>query len=107
MPVNFFKWKHYEGEIILLNVRWYLKYPVINELKNDEILPKNVGLWQVKYLNNIIEQGHRSIKRIIASMLGFQSFRSASKTSKGIEIMHISYPKTNFVPKLFKNDVGE
>ena len=26
MPVNSFKWKHYEGEIILLNVRWYLKY---------------------------------------------------------------------------------
>ena len=26
MPVNPFKWKRYEGEIILLNVRWYLKY---------------------------------------------------------------------------------
>ena len=26
MPVNPFKWKHYEGEIILLNVRWYSKY---------------------------------------------------------------------------------
>jgi IS6 family transposase len=26
MPVNSFKWKHYEGEIILSNVRWYLKY---------------------------------------------------------------------------------
>ena len=26
MPVNPFKWKHYEGDIILLNVRWYLKY---------------------------------------------------------------------------------
>lgn len=26
MPVNAFKWKHYEGEIILLNVRWCLKY---------------------------------------------------------------------------------
>jgi transposase-like protein len=25
---NSFKWKHYEGEIILLNVRWYLKYPL-------------------------------------------------------------------------------
>jgi len=28
MPINSFKWKHYEGEIILLNVRWYLKYPL-------------------------------------------------------------------------------
>jgi transposase, IS6 family len=26
MPVNSFKWKHYEEEIILLNVRWHLKY---------------------------------------------------------------------------------
>ena len=26
MPVNSFKWKHYAGEIILLNVRWHLKY---------------------------------------------------------------------------------
>ena len=28
MPVNPFKWKHYAVEIILLNVRWYLKYPL-------------------------------------------------------------------------------
>ena len=28
MLFNSFKWKHYEGEIILLNVRWYLKYPL-------------------------------------------------------------------------------
>ena len=28
MPVNSFKWKHFVGEIILLNVRWYLKYPL-------------------------------------------------------------------------------
>jgi IS6 family transposase len=28
MLFHSFKWKHYEGEIILLNVRWYLKYPL-------------------------------------------------------------------------------
>ena len=28
MLSNSFKWKHFVGEIILLNVRWYLKYPV-------------------------------------------------------------------------------
>ena len=206
MPVNSFKWKHYAGEIILLNVRWYLKYALsyrnlqemmaergvkvdhttimrwvhqyspemekkirrqlrqtndswrvdetyikvkgkwkylyravdsdgntiyfmlsakrnrkaakrffknalssnhnqiprvvtvdknpaypiaINELKNDKILPKNVGIRQIKYLNNIIEQDHRSIKRIVNPMLGFQSFRSANKTLKGIEAMNM------------------
>jgi IS6 family transposase len=45
--------------------------PAIDKLKNDKILPKNVGLRQIKYLNNIIEQDHRSIKRIVNPMLGF------------------------------------
>jgi transposase-like protein len=65
-------------------------YPIaIHELKNDRILPKNVGLRQIKYLNNIIEQDHRPIKRIVRPMLGFQSFHTATKTLKGIEIMHM------------------
>jgi transposase-like protein len=34
--------------------------PAIDELKNDKILPKNVGIRQIKYLNNIVEQDHRS-----------------------------------------------
>ena len=63
--------------------------PAIDELKNDKILHTNVGIRQVKYLNNIIEQDHRSIKRIVNPMLGFQSFRSASKTLKGIEAMNM------------------
>ncbi|HEY5534930.1 MAG TPA: IS6 family transposase, partial [Ignavibacteria bacterium] len=63
--------------------------PAINELKNDKILPQNVGIRQIKYLNNIIEQDHRSIKRIVNPMLGFQSFQSANKTLKGIEAMNM------------------
>ena len=39
--------------------------------------------------NNIIEQDHRFIKRIIRPMLGFQSFCTAIKTLKGIEIIHM------------------
>jgi transposase-like protein len=58
-------------------------YPsAIDKLKNDKILPKNVGIRQIKYLDNIIEQDHRSIKRIVDPMIGFQSFRSANKTFK-------------------------
>jgi transposase, IS6 family len=53
------------------------------------MLPKNVGIRQIKYLNNIIEQDHRSIKRIVNPMLGFQSFLSANKTLKGIEAMNM------------------
>jgi transposase-like protein len=65
-------------------------YPIaMYELKNEKILPKNVGIRQIKYLNNIIEQDHRSIKRIINTLLGFQSFRSANKILKGIEAMNM------------------
>lgn len=44
---------------------------------------------QVKYLNNIIEQDHRFIKRITGPMLGFKAFHSAAATIKGIEIAHM------------------
>lgn len=36
--------------------------PAVDNLKNDKLLPRNVGIRQIKYLNNIIEQDHRSIK---------------------------------------------
>ena len=37
----------------------------------------DIGLRQSKYLNNIVEQDHRAIKRIVRPMLGFKSFRCA------------------------------
>jgi transposase-like protein len=65
-------------------------YPiVIDELKNEKKLSKNIEIRQVKYLNNIVEQDHRYVKWIITLMLGFRSFRSASKTLKGIEAMNM------------------
>jgi IS6 family transposase len=63
--------------------------PAIDKLKNENNLFKNVEIRQTRYLNNIIEQDHRSIKRIVNPMLGFQSFRSANKTLKGIEAMNM------------------
>ena len=50
---------------------------------------KKIIIRQIKYLNNIVEQDHRAIKRRIRPMLGFKSFRSATKTIAGIEIMHM------------------
>ena len=44
---------------------------------------------QVKYLNNIVEQDHRAIKRMTRPMLGFKSFRSAASVLAGIELMHM------------------
>jgi putative transposase len=44
---------------------------------------------QVKYLNNIIEQDHRGVKRVTRPMLGFKSFDAAQGTLAGIELMHM------------------
>ena len=44
---------------------------------------------QTKYLNNIIEQDHRAIKRITRPMMGFKSFWSARINIAGIEAMHM------------------
>jgi transposase-like protein len=41
-----------------------------------------------KYLNNLIEQDHRSVKLRLGPMLGFKRFRRASITIAGIELMH-------------------
>ena len=46
-------------------------------------------LRQVKYLNNIVEQDRRAVKRMTRPMLGFKSFWSATKTLAGIEVMHM------------------
>jgi len=47
-----FKWKHYEGEIILLNVRWYLKY-LLNYRNLGEIMAERG-----------IKVGHITIMRV-------------------------------------------
>jgi putative transposase len=41
-----------------------------------------------KYLNNIVEQDHRAVKRLTRPMLGFKSFWAACCTMAGIEVMH-------------------
>ena len=41
-----------------------------------------------RYLNNIVEQDHRAIKRRCASMSGLKSFRTAAITLAGIELAH-------------------
>lgn len=49
---------------------------------------KLIEILQVKYLNNILEQDHRFIKKITKPMLGFKAFQSASATLAGIEVAH-------------------
>jgi putative transposase len=49
---------------------------------------KLIEILLVKYLNNILEQDHRFIKRITKHMLGFKVFHSVSATIAGIEMAH-------------------
>ena len=49
----------------------------------------SIEMRQIKYLNNIVEQDHRAIKRQIRPMLGFKSFWSAAVTLAGVELMHM------------------
>ena len=44
---------------------------------------------RVKYLNNIVEQDQRAVKRMTRPMRGFKSFGSAAITLAGIELMHM------------------
>jgi transposase-like protein len=50
---------------------------------------QEIEIRQIKYLNNLVEQDHRSIKRIVQPMMGFKSFPSARVTLQGIELMHM------------------
>ena len=59
----------------------------------------DIELRQSKYLNNLVEQDHRAVKRRVRPMLGFKTFESARKFIAGIETMHmikkgqLRYPK--------------
>ena len=48
-----------------------------------------IAIRKIKYLNNIVEQDHRGVKRVTRPMLGFKSFDAAQDTLVGIELMHM------------------
>jgi transposase-like protein len=48
-----------------------------------------VELRQVKYLDNLVEQDHRFIKRLTKPGMGFFSFKTAWRTLQGFEIMNM------------------
>ena len=59
----------------------------ITSMQADSGLP--IQMRQSKYLNNLVEQDHRAVKRITRLMLGFKSFRCARIRIAGIETMHM------------------
>jgi transposase-like protein len=57
-------------------------------LRREHPCWRNAQVRTNRYLNNIIDQDHRAIKRRCASMAGFKSFTNASVTIAGIELAH-------------------
>lgn len=74
----------------VINVDKHAAYPkAIADLKAAGVLPQHVELRQVKYLNNLIEQDHRFIKRLTKPGMGFFSFETAWRTLQGFEMMNM------------------
>ena len=63
--------------------------PAILVLKEEGLLPAGCEHRAVKYLNNVIEQDHRAIKRRVKASGHFRAFSSAAATLAGYEAMHV------------------
>ena len=74
----------------VINVDKNAAYPVaVDALKAEGTLPLRVRLRQCKYLNNVIEQDHRTVKKRTWLAKGYGSFQSAWRTLEGIETMNM------------------
>ncbi len=90
-------------------------YPIAAKaVKREGVLWRFAKLRQVKFLNNIVEQDHRRIKRLVRPGLGFKSFATAVQTIAGYEAMAMMrkgqvanapandmQAQTNFIARLF------
>jgi putative transposase len=61
----------------------------IRTINRDLLTVRKIRIRQCKYLNNIVEQDHRNIKRRISIDTGFKEFESAKRTLAGIEVVNI------------------
>jgi transposase, IS6 family len=69
----------------------------------EKILPHDCKLRRVKYLDNVIEQDHRFIKKKVRASQCFKSFHTAERTLEGIEAMHML--RKGQVKRLDRTDV--
>jgi transposase, IS6 family len=77
--------------------------PAFEALQQERTLPETCLLRQCKYLNNIIEQDHRFVKRRVNPGLGFGAFATAQRTLQGYEAMHM--PHKGQIEGLAKGDI--
>jgi transposase-like protein len=68
----------------------------------EKIVPKDCKLRRVKYLNNVIEQDHRFVKKKVRASQCFKSFHTAERTLEGIE--SINMMRKGQVKRLAGND---
>src|SRR5215210_6050048 len=70
--------------------------------QKEKVLPKDCKLRRVKYLNNIIEQDHRFIKKRVRACLGYRSFDTAERTQQGVEAINMI--RKGQVKRIGRND---
>ncbi len=73
-----------------VNVDKNAAYPdAFSASQEAKVLPMDCQLRRVKYLNNVIEQDHRFIKKKVRAPQSFRSFHTAERTLEGIEAMNM------------------
>lgn len=80
--------RHVEPEVVTIDKSGAdtAALATLNAGKPDE---ETITIRQSKYLNNLVEQDHRNIKRRTRPMLGFKSFLRAQTILAGIELIHM------------------
>ena len=74
----------------VMNVDQNPAYPAaVEALKADGAIPRRVVLRQCKYLNNLIEQDHRTVKKRVWLAKGYGTFSSAWRTPQAIETVNM------------------
>ncbi len=90
---------------------WHYLYRAVNKENNTIdflLIQKRDKKFGINYLNNIIKQDHRAIKRITRGMLGFKSFESTSITLNGIEMVRmIRKGQIEFADKSVQNSANK
>ena len=80
----------YTSTPLVITVDKNAAYPkAFKELKAEGLMAEACELRQRKYLNNLVEQDHRFIKRLVKLGMGFFSFETAWRTLQGYEAMNM------------------
>lgn len=79
---------HGEPEVVTID-KSGANTAALSTLNADKREEENITIRQSKYLNNLVEQDHRNIKRRVRQMLGFNVFRRAQTILTGIELIHM------------------